>query len=703
MPGDSTPRSARNTARRKVARPFASLLVANRGEIASRIFRTARELGLRTVAVYADEDRSAPFVLEADEARPLLGSTATTTYLDGAKVVAAAVAAGADGIHPGYGFLSEDAAFAEAVIAAGLIWVGPDPHTIRQMADKPTAKARLADAGVPTLPSAAVDLEAPRSWAAAGRRVGFPLLVKAAAGGGGRGMRLVRAPTELKAAVEAASREASSSFGRPQVFLERYLAAARHIEIQVVADRAGTTLALGDRECSIQRRHQKVLEEAPAPGLGRALRAKMAEAAVAGAESIGYTGVGTFEFLVEAEDFYFLEMNTRLQVEHPVTEEVSGLDLVRLQLEIAAGRPLGITKDEIVVDGHAIEARLYAEDPAAGWLPSPGILATWRAGPTAPLRWDTGVAGGSLISPHFDPMLAKAVAHAPTREEAAARLARALDELRVHGVRTNRDFLVALLRDRDFVRGPTTISFIDDHPDLLGAGPGTELLRWHALAATLADVARRRSEAGALGFAPAGWRNLTSQLHRRTWSGPLGTCEVRYHISASVGGVLSAEVDGHCVEATLVELTPTGVDVECGLGRLRFEVTRASGRDRAHSADSPAHCFVDGGFGPHAHSEWVEVPRLVDPGAAEAVGGGVIAAIPGVVTAVAVAAGQRVAAMDRLVVMEAMKMEHVIAAPFPATVLEVHVDVGIQVEAHQVLVTLEAAPDDIGDPEARGS
>ncbi|HEY0638517.1 MAG TPA: biotin carboxylase N-terminal domain-containing protein, partial [Pseudonocardiaceae bacterium] len=430
------------------------LLVANRGEIARRVFRTCRDLGVGTVAVFADPDAAAPHVAEADRAVRLPGAAAADTYLRADLLVAAARAAGADAVHPGYGFLSENAAFARAVLDAGLTWVGPPPEAIESMGSKIAAKKLMADAGVPVLAGLAEQDVT---------EADLPVLVKASAGGGGRGMRVVRSLAELPSAVAAARAEAASAFGDPAVFCEPYLETGRHIEVQVLADAHGTVLALGERECSVQRRHQKVVEEAPSPFVTPELRERLADAAVAAARAIGYVGAGTVEFLADAGGrFFFLEMNTRLQVEHPVTECVTGLDLVRLQLAVAEGAPLGDLAPRF--DGHAIEVRLYAEDPARDWQPGtgtvhalavPGVDAEFAVPARYGLRLDSGVRAGSEVSVHYDPMLAKVIAWAPTRAEAARRLAAALAGARVHGVTTNRDLLVRLLRHPAFLAGDT--------------------------------------------------------------------------------------------------------------------------------------------------------------------------------------------------------------------------------------------------------
>ena len=449
------------------ARPITSVLVANRGEIARRVFRTAEAMGLRTVAVFVDADAEAPFVAEADQAVRIGG------YLDGDAIIAAAKMASADAIHPGYGFLAENAGFASAVEAAGIAWVGPSPSVIEAMGDKIRAKELAVAAGVPVLPSS----DDPAEFA----EVGFPLLVKAAAGGGGKGMRVVASAAELDEAVASARREAASGFGDDRVFAERYVTRARHIEIQIFGDADGQVGHLGERECSIQRRHQKVIEESPSPFVTPELRRAMGAAAVGLAETLGYRSAGTVEFLVDDDtgEFFFLEVNTRLQVEHPVTEAVTGRDLVRDQLLVAMGEPIEIGSSEAGFAGHAIEARLYAEDPANGFLPSTGTLDVFEPAAEPHLRWDNGVESGSAIGVDFDPMIAKVIAAGPTRAEAAGRLALGLERLHLGGTGglvTNRDFLVSVLRHPGFLAGDTTTDFIERHAPVTGAGgpPGAD-------------------------------------------------------------------------------------------------------------------------------------------------------------------------------------------------------------------------------------
>jgi propionyl-CoA carboxylase alpha chain len=487
------------------------VLVANRGEIARRVFDTCRRLGISTAAVYSEPDADALFSREADIAIALGGATPAESYLRGDAILDAARRAGADAIHPGYGFLAENAAFARAVLDAGLVWIGPSPEAISAMGSKTEARMRMEHAGVPVLPGAHLDGGDPRD---AAQYIGFPLLVKASAGGGGKGMRLVNLPEELLEGVNAARREAGAAFGDDTVFLERFAPRARHVEVQVLGDVRGRVVAFHERDCSVQRRHQKVIEEAPSPAVTPELRARMAAAAVAAGEAIGYVGAGTVEFLLTPEgQFFFLEINTRLQVEHPVTELVTGIDLVELQLAVAIGEPV---PDVPSIDGHAIEARLYAEDPANGFLPVTGPMRRFRV-PDG-VRVDTGVEDGSMISAYYDPMVAKIVAHGATRGEAARRLADALTRAELHGMTTNRDFLVRVLRHPEFLSGDADTGFLERH-DL--SAPLVADRRLAAAAAALAGQARRRAGTRTLRTLPSGWRNNPSQLQVTRFEGDL--------------------------------------------------------------------------------------------------------------------------------------------------------------------------------------
>ena len=658
-----------------------TLLVANRGEIACRIFRTCRIMGIRTVAVYAAPDASLPFVREADIAVALGGSSATESYLVIDKILDAARRSGADAIHPGFGFLSENASFAQAVIDAGLTWVGPTPANIAAMGTKVEAKVLAVAAGVPVLPSAVVQGDDPSGWAAIATSVGYPVLVKASSGGGGRGMRIVVSATGLADAVIGARREALASFGDATVFVERYLPAPRHIEFQVFGDTHGNVIHLGERECSVQRRHQKIVEEAPSPVLGEEMRAKMAGAAVGLARAIGYVGAGTVEYLYDdtggTPEFFFLEMNTRLQVEHPVTECLTGADLVQWQIDVANGLPLPLDQEQVERRGHAIEVRLYAEDPANGFLPTFGHLHTYEIGRTdSGLRYEHGVESESQITTFFDPMLAKVIAHAPTRIAAATRLADALSAMAIHGVVVNRDYLVAVLSDADFLAGSTTTAFVDTHPGLLSAGlsPAEELAH---VAAVVVSSARSRHASNRWSFAPTGWRNVPSQRHEMTLCSGERSVRVDYEWPTAHADRVQLMIDGidHSVRIVRHERAAGADDLTMDVDGLTRSV-RVTSRGENVWANS------SGG-----QSAWTVAPRFTPP-AAGAAAGGPIAPVPGRVVAVHVVVGQTVAAGDALVTMEAMKMEHRIEANADGVIAEVLCAVGDQVDAHQVLVVL---------------
>ena len=657
-----------------------TLLIANRGEIARRIIRTARAMGIATVAVYAEPDAASLHVAEADTAVALGGRTPAESYLDVSKLIDAAKRTGADAIHPGYGFVSERADAARAVVDAGLVWVGPTPDVIAALGDKIRAKELMGAAGVPLLPSATLPTDAPLgSWTEAAAGVGFPLLVKAAAGGGGRGMRLVESAANLEEAVRAATREAAAAFGDGTVFLERWLASPRHVEVQIAADTAGHVVHLGERECSIQRRHQKVVEEAPSVSISDEVRAGLTGAAVAGALAVGYRGVGTWEFLVDDAGYYFLEVNTRLQVEHPVTEEVTGLDLVELQLSVASGADLTISQDNVAVRGHAIEVRVVAEDPALGWLPSAGLLHRFDPGQGANrpgLRYELGFGSGSMIPADYDSLLGKVIAAGPTRQVAAARLAAALEDLEVHGLATNRPLLVALLREDDFTAGATTTDYLDTHPALAetraSLAPDA-----HAIAAALWSAHLRRHEAAVLRTLPSGWRNINAYPQRVGWGvGEGDDREVSYAMGRD-GTSFEAAVGDRAATGRVLAATPAGIDVEiCGiLHRCRCERVGSS----VWVASGPT------------QSTFVERPRFPDPDRAAGAGRGPTAPVPGTVIAIEVTAGEPVTAGQTLVVLEAMKLEHRIRAAADGVVASVDVAVGDRVDASQVLVTMGSA------------
>ncbi len=646
-------------------RPIERVLVANRTEIASRVMATCRRLGVGTAVVHSDPDAALPFVAEADVAVRLPGAAAADTYLRADLVVAAARAVGADAVHPGYGFLSENAEAARAVRDAGLVWIGPDPESIASMGSKVEAKRIVAAVGVPVLG------EVDPATAGADD---LPLLVKASAGGGGRGMRVVRSLDVLGAEVERAAAEAESAFGDPTVYCEPYVERSRHVEVQVMGDRHGTLWVLGERDCSLQRRHQKVVEESPAPHLPAPVRERMYAAARAAASAIGYVGAGTVEFLYDGADrFFFLEMNTRLQVEHTVTECVLGLDLVELQLRVAQGRPLGDQPQPR--GGHAIEARLYAEDPSAGWAPASGPLRVLDipadvrfAVPAEPgVRLDAGYSGGEVVGTHYDAMLAKVIAWAPTREDAARRLAAALHRARIHGVRTNRDLLVRVLREEAFLAGAVHTAYLDDLDRLTVDQPsGTA----PAAAGALVHAVRAHEAAPVQRGIPTAWRNVPSQWQVSAF----GDREVRWRATRS-----GFEVD---TDLCVVSVDGAVAVIEEGGARRRYAVTVAG-----------ADVDVDSSLG-HVHLE--HVPALPERGAA-APHGSLVSAMPGQVVEVLVEPGSRVVRGERLVVIEAMKMQHAVEAPGPGLVSEVHVSVGDQVAAGMVLVVHEGdQPDDAG-------
>jgi propionyl-CoA carboxylase alpha chain len=653
------------------------VLVANRGEIARRVIATCHRLGLSTVAVCSDPDLDAPHVREADVAVRLPGSAAPDTYLRADLLVGAALRARADAVHPGYGFLSENAGFARAVIDAGLTWIGPSPEAIAAMGSKVEAKRLAAAAGVPVLaaldPSAVTEAD-------------LPVLVKAAAGGGGRGMRIVRQLSDLRPAIEAAQAEAEAAFGDPTVFVEPFVERGHHVEVQVLADQHGTVLVLGERECSVQRRHQKIIEESPSPLVRRTpgLRDRLSSAAFAVARSVGYTGAGTVEFLAVPDGrFWFLEMNTRLQVEHPVTECVTGVDLVEMQLLVAAGGE----PDPYLPHGCAMEARLYAEDPAANWMPATGTLfrldvAVTHPAFTAPVlkvaprgvRLDAGVEDGAVIGVHYDPMLAKVIAWAPTRAEAGLVLARTLARARIHGVRTNRDLLVRVLGHPAFAVGDTDTGFLDRHGlEVLGAplaGPAEERLA--AVAAVLAGAARRRSSATVLAAAPSGWRNGPAAWQSSVLTGPAGEHRVSYRFTRA--GVAVDDLPG------LVVLSSTA-------GTVVMEadgVVRRWGVAHYPDADGGCRLEVDGDAGAVT---FFEAERFPEPSLADDPGS-LRAPLPGTVVAVSVAVGDEVVAGQELLIIEAMKMRHVVRADRAGRVAELPVRAGSTVEVGAVLVVL---------------
>jgi acyl-CoA carboxylase subunit alpha len=613
---------------------IARLLVANRAEIASRVFRTCRELGIETVAVHSDVDADLPYVREADVAVRLPGAAPAETYLRGDLVIGAARRSGADAIHPGYGFLSENAEFARAVEAAGLTWVGPTPESIEAMGSKIEAKRLMKAAGVPVL-------EAPEEPTEAD----LPLLVKASAGGGGRGMRVVRRLEDLAEEVAKAEAEALSAFGDGTVFVEPYVEQGRHVEVQVVGSHV-----FGERDCSLQRRHQKVVEEAPAPRLSDEVRAALHDAARAAAEAVDYRGAGTVEFLYDpaAERFFFLEMNTRLQVEHPVTELVHGVDLVAAQLAVAEGRDVPTGSPE----GFAIEVRLYAEDPATDYQPQSGTLTTFDIPLEDGIRVDAGFETGSTVSTHYDAMLAKVIAYAPTREAAARKLAGVLSRARIHGLVTNRDLLVQVLRDPAFLRGDVSTDFLTDYA-VAQREEGAE-----AVAAAIALAERAKEDRTVQRGVPVAWRNVVSQPQRTVFE------------EATVEWYGAYAVDGH----TVVDAGPDSVTLETDGVRTTYAVAV---RGATVDVDSP-----------RGHVRLTRVPRFVDP-AEQVASGSLLAPMPGTVVSVAVEPGQAVTAGQTVLVLEAMKMQHTVKAPTDGVVTQIDVKAGAQVAAGEVLAVVE--------------
>jgi acetyl/propionyl-CoA carboxylase alpha subunit len=668
------------------------VLVANRGEIARRVIRTCRRLGVATVAVYSDADAGEPHVREADAAVRLGPAPAGESYLAIDRLVEAALSTGCDAVHPGYGFLSENAAFAEAVVDAGLVFVGPSADVIRLMGDKAAAKRRLTEAGVRVVPGLDDDTLDDDALLAAADEVGFPLLVKAVAGGGGKGMRVVDAPAELADALAAARREAEAAFGDRRVILERLVSAPRHIEVQVFGDRHGHVVHLLERECSVQRRHQKVVEETPSPAVDDVLRARMGAAAVAAARAVAYEGAGTVEFLVAGDTldrddpaFFFLEMNTRLQVEHPVTELVTGLDLVELQLRVAAGAPLGIEQDDVVADGHALEVRLYAEDPVAQ-LPQTGTVAALHVPDAHDVRADLGIEAGSRVGRFYDPMLGKLVVHAPDRSRSCQRMSWLLARTTVHGVVTNLDLLGAVVEHPAFVAGELTTSFLDDHLAGWSPAPAPDVALV-AAAVAVQEAVRREGPPGdphrpwdTLGpFRPGrvgGWRLTLAD----------GDREVTLAVTAR-GERRWVRLDDRDVEVVVLDPQPVddAVHLEIDGREVPVRVTVV------HRGLDTTEVWVHAGG---LTRRLTVVAPTRHASAAELAGGTAFASpMPGAVLSVAVGAGDRVAAGTTMLVVEAMKMEHPVVAPVTGTVTAIHVAAGDGVEAGAPLLAFEPDPD----------
>ena len=643
---------------------IAKLLVANRGEIACRVIAGARAKGVLTVAVYSEADADALHVRLADEAVLIGPGPVAQSYLDIGKVIAAAVRTGADAVHPGYGFLSERAAFAEACAEAGLVFVGPSPQAIRIMGDKATSKREMIAAGVPCVPGYEGEDQSEQVLLREAERIGYPVMVKASAGGGGRGMRLVEDAAGLPAALRTARSEAETAFGDGRLLLERAIVEPRHVEIQVFGDRHGNIIHLGERDCSVQRRHQKVVEEAPSPAVDEALRARMGAAAVQAAAAVDYVGAGTVEFLLDRDgSFYFLEMNTRLQVEHPVTEMVTGLDLVALQLDVAEGKPLAVSQQDVAITGHAIEARLYAEDPAGDFLPQTGTVWTWRPATGEGVRIDHGLRAGAPVSPFYDPMLAKVIAWGKDRDEARLRLVRAVEDSRIFGVTTNRAFLSAALRNPEFAAGAATTAFIArqfpqgfaDHPPPPWAP---------ALAVALFVEGRG-----------CGWRSNRWTAHPVKLRGPDRTGD--WQAVRDGGGWRIGGEDG-AFEIRILDRDDAGVRVLID-GRAFTVGVGADPADRGR-------VDIDVAGGVYRFEDLTFVPP--ETAEAQGAGGTLRAPMNGAVARVEVAEGDRVTRGQVLLILEAMKMEHQIIAPAHGVVETLAVTVGAQVATRDALVVI---------------
>ena len=637
---------------------FNSILIANRGEIACRIMQTAQNMGIKCIAVYVDADADAPFVKMADESVLL-----STSYMDSDAILSAAKQTGAEAVHPGYGFLSENAAFARKVKNNNLIWIGPSAHVIKVMGDKLKAKELAEKSGVPTLPMAA-DLKDAKD-------LGYPLLIKAAAGGGGKGMRIVTSPKNLKESVISAQREALSGFGDDRIFIERYVKKSRHIEIQILGDEHGNIVHLGERECSIQRRHQKIIEESPSPKVDPFLREQMGEAALKLAKKIKYCSAGTVEFLMDDNtgEFWFLEVNTRLQVEHPVTEEVTGIDLVYEQIKIARGEELEFTQDDISWHGHSIEARLYAEDPGNNFLPEVGTLIAYDTEMAGDIRWDSGVEQGYKVGTDFDPMLSKVIAWAPNRIDAINKLARGLEKAHFGGVKTNRDFLISCLRNESFINGNTTTDFIErEKPN--GEQVLSENQIFNASAAIALWIAMgNRASDEVTDFMPSNWTNGRMPYQRIKLIILKNEIEIKYQLKRSgLFEVMGTNCKIHAVDES-------GIDVEVGSHRFFAQVTRADDQ-----------ILINMPFG---DLDAVIVPRFIEPGN-EIPEGGLVAPMPGKVIEVRVKKGDKVKAGDTLIIIEAMKMEHSIKATENGKVTKLMVSLNQQVDNGATLLVLDS-------------
>lgn len=638
---------------------YHKLLIANRGEIACRVIRSAHDMGISCVAVYVEADADSPFVKMADEAIKLSDS-----YLNSKEIIQAALDTGAEAIHPGYGFLSENAKFCRAVLKAGLLWVGPSARVINSMGDKLKAKDLAEKAGVPTLPMTTSPNKA--------KDIGYPLLIKAAAGGGGKGMRIVKSAKDLKESIKAAQREAKSGFDDDRIFIEKYIPVSRHIEIQILGDSHGNVVHLGERECSIQRRHQKIIEESPSPRVDPEMRHAMGEAALKLAKKLKYESAGTVEFLVDDKtgEFWFLEVNTRLQVEHPVTEATTGIDIVHEQLRIARGESLGYYQEDIDWYGSAIEARLYAEDPANDFLPATGSLIAYEPNPEVEARWDSGVEQGSIIGTDFDPMIAKVICYGENRVEAANKLSMALESLHLGGVVTNRDFLVSALRSEAFLNGLTTTDFIERvKPPRVFEPTENELIKAASIAAMWIQ-GKNHNEAELLGQLPSGWRN--SRLPKQKINFLRGEIEIPITYRSRRDGKFDLN------EASLVSIfkwDDNSISIEIDGHRITSKVSKLDNQIVVKM--------------PWGNVSLEIVPRFVQPGSEEVIGG-LIAPMPGKVVDLKVKVGDKVSKGDPVVILEAMKMEHQVNAPETGKVSKIFIKKDQQLDNGALLMIVDS-------------
>jgi len=638
---------------------YHKLLIANRGEIACRVIRSAHDMGISCVAVYVDADADSPFVKLADEAIKLSDS-----YLNSKEIIQAALDTGAEAIHPGYGFLSENAKFSRDVLKAGLLWIGPSSRVITSMGDKLKAKDLAEKAGVPTLPMTTDPKK--------GKDIGYPLLIKAAAGGGGKGMRIVNSAKDLKESIKSAQREAKTGFGDDRIFIERYVPVSRHIEIQILGDSHGNVVHLGERECSIQRRHQKIIEESPSPRVDPEMRDAMGEAALKLAKKLKYESAGTVEFLVDDKtgEFWFLEVNTRLQVEHPVTEATTGIDIVHEQLRIARGENLGYYQEDIDWYGSAIEARLYAEDPRNDFLPATGTLIAYEPNSEVEARWDSGVEEGSVIGTEFDPMIAKVICYGENRLEAANKLSMALESLHIGGVVTNRDFLVSTLRSEAFLNGLTTTNFIEKVKPPRSYAPSDDELKKVASIAAMWIQGKNRNEAELLGDLPSGWRN--SRLPKQKMNFTCGETEIPITYRSRRDGNFDLNEDS---VVKIFQWNNKSISLEIDGHRISSKVTKSDDQVIVKM--------------PWGNVSLEVVPRFVLPGSEEVIGG-LIAPMPGKVVDLKVKVGDKVSKGDPVVILEAMKMEHQVNAPEAGKVKEIYIKKEQQLDNGALLMIVDS-------------